>query len=144
MIQGPGCPGGLYRPGADHGCTGTCYQCGGRYGELALTISADGGIDTPDRVQSKQELGDSYGMRGASALGKEWYEHAEGYCSYLRGKTAAEIRKIPADGSDADLASLCTIEVDAFQNWPWMHSNSPYPDRSRAYPAEKPGEGALK
>ena len=87
----------------------------GDMAEPALTISADGGIDTPDRVQSKQELGDSYGMRGASALGKEWYEHAEGYCSYLRGKTAAEIRKIPADGSDADLASLCTIEVDAFQ-----------------------------
>lgn len=87
----------------------------GDMAEPALTISADGGVNAPDRVQTKQELGDDYGMRGASALGKEWYEHAEGYCGYLRGKTAAEIARIPEDGSDADLASLCTIETGAMQ-----------------------------
>ena len=64
---------------------------------------------------TKKELGDGYGMRGASALGKEWYEHSAGYCSYLKGKTEAEAASIPADGSDPDLAALCTISIDALQ-----------------------------
>ena len=72
---------------------------------VALTTDSDGRV----------EQGDSYGMRGASSLGKEWYEHSEGFCSYLKGKTAAEIAKLPADGSDADLAALCTIDVTALQ-----------------------------
>ena len=81
--------------------------------EPALTIAADGGVTAPDTVRSKLELGDSYGMRNASSLGKEWYEHSEGYCSYLKGKTEKEAADIPADGSDADLAALCTISIDA-------------------------------
>ena len=46
---------------------------------------------------------------------QEWYEHSEGYCSYLKGKTEKEVADIPADGSDADLAALCTISIDALQ-----------------------------
>ena len=83
--------------------------------EPALTIAADGGVTAPDTVRSKLELGDSYGMRNASSLGKEWYEHSAGYCSYLKGKTEKEVADIPADGSDADLAALCTISIDALQ-----------------------------
>ena len=81
----------------------------------ALTISADGSVAAPEKVQSKLEMGDSYGMRKASSLDKEWFEHSEGYCSYLKGKTAAEIAAIPADGSDADLAALCTISITDLQ-----------------------------
>lgn len=87
----------------------------GDMAEPAFSVGADGWVEEPDPVQTKQELGDRYGMRGASQLGKEWYEHTEGYCGYLRGKTAAEIAEIPADGSDADLASLCTIDTSALQ-----------------------------
>ena len=87
----------------------------GDMAEPALTIAADGGVTAPDTVRSKLELGDSYGMRNASSLGKEWYEHSAGYCSYLKGKTEAEAASIPADGSDPDLAALCTISIDALQ-----------------------------
>ena len=87
----------------------------GDMAEPALTVAADGGITAPEAVRTKLELGDSYGMRGASSLGKEWYEHSEGYCSYLKGKTEKEVADIPADGSDADLAALCTISIDALQ-----------------------------
>ncbi len=67
-------------------------------------------------MKTKLEQGDSYGMRGASSLGKEWYEHSEGFCSYLKGKDRCRDRKaIPADGSDADLAALCTIDVTNLQ-----------------------------
>ena len=83
--------------------------------EPALTVSADGGVSAPKTVRSKREQGDEYGMRQASKLGKEWYEHSEGFCDYLKGKTAAEIAAIPTDGSDADLAALCTISVDDLQ-----------------------------
>lgn len=83
--------------------------------EPALTVSADGGVSAPKTVRSKREQGDAYGMRQASKLGKEWYEHSEGFCDYLKGKTASEIAAIPTDGSDADLAALCTISVDDLQ-----------------------------
>ena len=74
--------------------------------EPALTVAADGGITAPDKVETKLEQGDRYGMRGASSLNKEWYEHSEGFCGYLKGKTRAEVAAIPADGSDADLMAL--------------------------------------
>ena len=32
-------------------------------------------------------------MRGASALGKEWYEHSEGFCDALKGKTRDRDRR---------------------------------------------------
>lgn len=83
--------------------------------EPALTVSADGGVSAPKTIRSKREQGDEYGMRQASKLGKEWYEHSEGFCDYLKGKTASEIAAIPTDGSDADLAALCTISVDDLQ-----------------------------
>ena len=87
----------------------------GDMAEPALTVMSDGNVMAPDAVKTKLEQGDSYGMRGASSLGKEWYEHSDGFCSYLKGKTAAEIAKLPADGSDADLAALCTIDVTELQ-----------------------------
>ena len=79
--------------------------------EPALTVGSDGGVVAPDAVRSKLEQRDDYGMRGASSLGKEWYEHSQGFCSYLKGKTAAQLAHLPTDGSDADLAALCTIDV---------------------------------
>ena len=87
----------------------------GDMAEPALTVMSDGNVMAPDAVKTKLEQGDSYGMRGVSSLGKEWYEHSEGFCSYLKGKTAAEITKLPADGTDADLAALCTIDVTDLQ-----------------------------
>ena len=87
----------------------------GDMAEPALTVMSDGNVMAPDAVKTKLEQGDSYGMRGASSLGKEWYEHSEGFCSYLKGKTAAEIAKLPAEDSDADLAALCTIDVTELQ-----------------------------
>ncbi len=94
---------------------GRVTSAAGDMTEPALTVSSDGGVSAPDTVRSKLEQGDEYGMRQASKLGKEWYEHSEGFCDYLKGKTASEIAAIPTDGSDADLAALCTISVDDLQ-----------------------------
>lgn len=83
--------------------------------EPALTVASDGMMEAPDEVLSKLALGDSYGMRGASSLDKEWYEHSEGLCDYLKGKTPEEVQAIPDDGSQADLAALCTISITDLQ-----------------------------
>ena len=81
-----------------------------------VTVSADGTVSAPrEPVYTKNELGDRYGMRSASALGKEWYEHSAGWCGYLKGKNAVEIGKLSADGTDADLKALCTISVTDLQ-----------------------------
>lgn len=88
----------------------------GDMAEPALTVSADGTVSAPDKaVRTKREQGEDYGMRKASALDKEWYQHSEGYCSYLKGRTRTEVLAIPTDGSDADLAALCTISVTDLQ-----------------------------
>ena len=83
--------------------------------EPGFTVGQDGGVVAPEQVRTNCEQGDDYGMRKASALGKEWYEHAEGFSSYLKGKTASQIAAIPDDGSDADLAALCTISTTELQ-----------------------------
>ena len=81
--------------------------------EPALTVVSDGGVTAPDLVKTKLELGEDYGMRGASALGKEWYEHSEGFCDALKGKTRTEIAGL--SGENADLKALCTIDITDLQ-----------------------------
>ena len=81
--------------------------------EPALTVAADGGISASDLVKTKLEQGDDYGMRSASALDKEWYEHSEGFCDLLKGRTRAEIAGL--SGDDADLKAVCTIAITDLQ-----------------------------
>ena len=91
--------------------------------EPALTIAADGGVTAPDTVRSKLELGDSYGMRNASSLGKEWYEQIDALEKYAMGKTAEEFVATPTKAKDEhhtavpdveDLASSCTMDIGSF------------------------------
>jgi hypothetical protein len=69
--------------------------------------------DVESAVDSKNVLGDDYGMRKASGIGKEWNEQAEAFGEYVVGKSAAEVAGLASD--DADLLSGCTIGVSAFQ-----------------------------
>ncbi|MDY5377884.1 MAG: hypothetical protein SPG60_07585, partial [Eubacterium coprostanoligenes] len=64
--------------------------------------------------KSKKELGDDYNMRGASPIGKEWYEQAEAFEKWCVGKTADEIKASYGDdmaATDADLKAGCTITI---------------------------------
>lgn len=81
--------------------------------EPAVTVETDGTVTPPEAVRTKLEQGDEYGMRNASVLKKEWYEQSMGYCDHLKGKNLTEVGKIPTDGSDADLLSMCTISTEA-------------------------------
>ena len=71
-------------------------------------------------VYTKNEQGDKYGMREASALHKEWYEHAEGYCSTLKGKTMAEIAAQPTDCllyTSCETKMVVTMNARSLQNF---------------------------
>ncbi|MFG6352657.1 MAG: hypothetical protein K1W21_13845, partial [Oscillospiraceae bacterium] len=69
--------------------------------------------------KTKNELGDEYGMRKASSIGKEWNEQAAGFCTYVTGKTLAEIKGLAVDeggkATDADLAATVTVGIGEFQ-----------------------------
>lgn len=71
--------------------------------------------DLTTRVATKLELGAAYGMKKASAIGKEWDEQANAFAAYVVGKTAADITGI-AVGTDgkatgADLTASVTVAL---------------------------------
>ena len=69
---------------------------------------------------SKMTLGDDYGMRKASAIGKEWNEQAQAFADYAVGKTVADLKAIAVDekgvATDADLAASVSLKVADFTN----------------------------
>ena len=85
-----------------------------------VAFGADGTITSDlGEVLSKNELGEKYGMKAFSPIGKEWNEQAAAFAAYCVGKTADEITGIAAgeDGkaADTDLAAGCTMHPGNFQ-----------------------------
>lgn len=86
-----------------------------------VNFDASGKIatDLTAAPQTKNQLGDGYGMKQASSIGKEWNEQAAGFCAYVTGKTVAEIKGLAVDESgkaaDADLAATITVGIGEFQ-----------------------------
>ena len=88
--------------------------------EAEMAFSGKGQVVTPLDTEfvSKKELGDAYGMRSASGIGKEWYEQAEAFEQYVQGKTVEEAAQIAVTKSgtpeEADLSSSVTIKIGDF------------------------------
>ena len=86
-----------------------------------VNFGMDGVItsDLTAQQPSKNELGDDYGMKAASSIGKEWYEQAAAFAAYVTGKTVDEIAAIAVDDhtspGEADLAVSVTIGIGDFQ-----------------------------
>ncbi len=78
-------------------------------------ISSDVNRDIP----TKNQLGEEYGMKKASGIGREWNEQAAAFCAYVTGKNAAEVAGLSVDGegvtAEADLAASVTISIAPFQ-----------------------------
>ncbi len=73
-------------------------------------------------VRTKKEKKEDYNMKGASPIGKEWYEQAAAYVEKMVGKTAADIEAITTEeknghqvATDADLYAACTMDITAFK-----------------------------
>lgn len=86
-----------------------------------VTFDAKGQItsDVNAAPQTKNELGDNYGMRKASGIGKEWNEQAAAFAQYVVGKTAEQITgiKLSDEGgaAEADLSSVATVTISPLQ-----------------------------
>ena len=69
-------------------------------------------------VDSKNVLGDAYGMRKASQIGKEWNEQAAAFAEYTVGKTVADLKGVAVNekgvATEADLAASITISLGEF------------------------------
>jgi len=85
-----------------------------------LKFDAAGALkaDPASYVKTKAEKGAEYGMKGNSAIGKEWFEQAAFISEYVVGKTLAEVQAIALDGGyavDADIKAGASIHINAFQ-----------------------------
>ena len=83
--------------------------------EPKLPFSSDGSVDQMDYSGTKRELGNDYGMKAASKIGKEWYEQQEYFCNYIKDMTEDEVDAVSTDADgkpkEADLLSGCTVAV---------------------------------
>jgi len=74
--------------------------------------------DVKAEQKSKDELGDAYGMKKASKIGKEWNEEAAAFAKYVVGKTADEVKGIAVDSegkaTDKELTASVTVHVGDF------------------------------
>ena len=70
-------------------------------------------------IQTKNELGENYGMKAYGGAIAEWNEQAASFAAYVTGKTAEEVSGIAVNErtqpTDADLSSSVTIAVGGFQ-----------------------------
>lgn len=88
--------------------------------QATVKFNAQGKLtsDITAEVQSKNTIKEGYGMKAISAIGKEWYEQAAGFCAYVTGKTIEEVANIAVENgktTDADLAATTTITIGDFQ-----------------------------
>ena len=71
-------------------------------------------------VQTKNELGENYGMVAWGGAIAEWDAQAAAFASYITGKTAADVASIAVTEStapaDTDLAASVTIKIGGFQD----------------------------
>lgn len=90
--------------------------------QAKIAFDASGTItsDLTAPIQTKNELGEAYGMVAYAGAIAEWNEQAASFAKYVTGKTADEVAGIavtettkPADGTD--LASSVTIAIGGFQ-----------------------------
>lgn len=85
--------------------------------EVESNIGIDGTGQLADftagEVKSKKELGDAYGMKAASSIGKEWYQQVESLEKWLEGKDVNAI----VGGAAAKMGSmLADNSVDPYNS----------------------------
>lgn len=87
----------------------------------AVKFDAAGAVtsDLTAPVQTKNQLGENYGMKAYGGAIAEWNEQAATFAAYVTGKTAEEVSGIAVGERtqpiDADLASSVTIAIGGFQ-----------------------------
>jgi hypothetical protein len=79
--------------------------------QTKIQFSAEGKpVDLPEQLLTKLEKGEAYGMRKASAIGKEWFEQIAAFAEYAVGKTVEEMLAIPVYERDANHTQVPDVE----------------------------------
>ena len=89
--------------------------------QAKVSFDGEGAItsDLEAPVQTKNQLGENYGMKAYAGSAYEWNEQAAAFAQYATGKTLEEVMGIAVNEktapTEADLASTVTIAVGGFQ-----------------------------
>ena len=89
--------------------------------QAKVAFDANGAItsDVTQAFQTKNELGEGYGMVAWGGAIAEWNEQAAAFAAYITGKTPAEVAGIAVNEgtkpADADLSTSVTIAIGGFQ-----------------------------
>ena len=79
--------------------------------QTKIQFSAEGKpVDLPEQLLTKLEKGEAYGMRKASAIGKEWFEQIAAFAEYAVGKTVEELLTMPVYERDASHTQVPDVE----------------------------------
>ncbi len=93
--------------------------------QVKVNFDANGNITSnlSEKPQTKVELGDTYGMKKASKIGKEWYEQIAELEKWMVGKTVDQVKAMktkkvddshPHVPDEADLTSKVTVSVEDY------------------------------
>lgn len=99
---------------------GKIVKCAIDGAQTKINFSTAGKVTTDLKTEfkSKQELGEGYGMKKSSAIGKEWNEQATAFADYVVGKTIAEVKGIAVNeegvATDKELTSSVTVHITDF------------------------------
>ncbi len=93
--------------------------------QVRVNYDAEGKVtdDKAAELKTKHELKEDYGMKGASGIGKEWYEQMAAFQDWMAGKTIDEITGLKVKESNPthqnvpdvpELTSSVTITVEGY------------------------------
>jgi len=110
-----------YYTATTFGADGKITSCAIEASQSNVNFSKEGKItsDLKAPLKSKIELGDEYGMKKASKIGKEWFEQADAFSKYVVGKTVEEVKGIAVDAEGhataEDIVASVTVGIGEFQ-----------------------------
>lgn len=105
--------GKIFKSGVDAAQTRIGFTNGGQIADTT---------DLSASIKTKNELGDAYGMKKSSGIGKEWFEQAQALADWTIGKTLSEVSAAKITDKDGkavydepDLVSAVTVTATTFQ-----------------------------
>lgn len=104
------------------GADGKISSCVIDASQVNVNFNASGKIttDLDTNPETKNELGDKYGMRKASGIKKEWNEQAAAFADYVKGKTIDQVKGIAVNEegvpTGSDLTASVTIHLTDLVN----------------------------
>ena len=78
--------------------------------KVQFGVDGKANVPAPETLLSKLEKGEAYGMRKASAIGKEYFEQITAFAEYCVGKTVEEVLAIEVFQRDENHTAVPAVE----------------------------------